>query len=198
MSTIRFAWFLVLPLILASCVAQVPTDFPFRTSSILRHENGQMKRACLIEPTEIDELPCRSWCWWYEDGRVDNIELAEPVSLSGHDLPAGTRVFFDREGRIAHLWLAEDTVIDGRLCRGRWKIDTALHPNNRIKAFFPREDTEIDGVLCEASLFHPIYLHPDGKLKQCKLAGDITLAGESFAKGSTIALDAAGLPAARH
>ncbi len=196
MYPILLARVLVLPLVLASCIAQDPSDFPFRTSSILRHENGQMKRACLVQPTEIEELPCQSWCWWYEDGRIDNIELSKDIRLSGHELPAGTRVFFDREGRLAHLWLSKDTVIDGRVCRGRMKIDTALHPNGRIKAFFPPEDTWIDGVLCEASVFHPVYLHPNGKLKQCKLASAVTLEGATFQKGSKLTLDGSGRPIA--
>jgi hypothetical protein len=171
---------------------QDPADLPYRTSSILRHANGQLQRAYLIEPTDVESFPCQRWCWWYEDGRIDNIELSRDLAVQGHDFPTGSRLFFDQEGRLAHAWLSRDTLIDGHLCRGGLKIDTALHPNGRVKAFFPRETTEIDGVPCTASLFHPIYLHPDGALRQCKLAEDVARAGATFEKGSVVEFDEAG------
>lgn len=180
-------------LLLAACMAQQdPTDFPYRTSSILRHANGQMQRAYLIEPTDVESLPCQRWCWWYDDGRIDNVELSRDLVLQGCDFPAGSRIFFDREGRLAHAWLSRDSLIDGHLCRGGMKIDTAFHPNGRVKAFFPRRTTEIDGVPCTASVFHPIYLHPDGTLRQCKLAEDMTRGGETIEKGSVVVFDEAG------
>lgn len=187
----------LLALTLSACgclVPQDPADLPYRTSSILRHENGSLRRAFLVEETELEGLPCRRWVWWYEDGRLDNFELAEERVVQGHAFPSGTRLFLDREGRLAHAWLARTTVVDGRPCRGKWKIDTAFHPNGRVKAFFPPEDHEIDGVLCTASVFHPVYLHPDGRLRQCKLARAVTLAGRTFPRGATLTLDEAGRP----
>jgi hypothetical protein len=180
-------------LMLAAClVPQDPADLPYRTSSILRHENGQMKRAFLLEERELEGMPCRRWIWWYEDGRLDNLELARDLAVQGHAFPAGTRVFFDRAGRLAHAWLSEDTVVDGHRCRGGMKIDTAFHPNGRVRAFFPPGTLVIDGIPCTASVFHPVYLHPDGHLRRCKLAGAVTLAGRTFAKGETLELDEAG------
>lgn len=197
MSNLRYILSVIaVTLTLVACLAQQdPADLPFQTSSILRHENGRMKRAYLPEPTDVEGFPCQRWCWWYDDGRIDNIELSRDLAVQGHALPVGTRVFFDREGRLAHAWLSKDTVIDGHLCRGSMKIDTAFHSNGGVKAFFPRESTQIDGVPCTASLFHPIYLHPDGKLRQCKLAGDVVLAGRVYEKGTTLSLDATGQPA---
>lgn len=187
------AAFVCFCLALVGCLApQDPADLPYRTSSILRHENGRMKRAWLVEETEIEGYPCRSWVWWYEDGRLDNIELARDLTVQGHAFPGHTRLFFDREGRLAHAWLSEDAVIDGRPCRGRMKIDTAFHPNGRVRAFFPPRTLEIDGVPCTASVFHPVYLHADGRLRQCKLAGGVTLAGRTFAKGKTVVIDERG------
>jgi hypothetical protein len=178
---------------LAGCVAsQDPADLPYQTSSILRHENGRMKRGYLLEESELAGLPCQRWVWWYADGSLDNVELAHDRVVQGHAFPAETRLFFDHEGRVAHAWLSRTTVVDGRTCRGRWKIDTAFHPNGHIKAFFPPEDLEIDGIPCEASLFHPVYLHPDGRLRACKLAADVTLDGVTFEQGDAIALDGAG------
>jgi hypothetical protein len=179
----------------AACVApQDPADLPFRTSSILRHENGRMKRACLVEEAVIEGFPCRSWVWWYEDGRLDNLELAADREVAGHAFPARTRVFFDRDGNLAHAWLSRDTVVDGLPCRGRWKIDTDFHPNGRVRAFFPPDTIEIDGVACVASVFHPVYLHPDGRLRQCKLACEVTLDGRTFEEGRTLRLDESGRP----
>lgn len=180
-------------LALAACRApQDPADLPYRTGSFLRHENGCLKRAFLVQETELEGLPCRSWIWWYEDGRLDNVELAHGLTVQGHAFPAGTRVFFDREGRLAHAWLSEDAVVDGHPCRGGMKIDTAFHPNGRVRAFFPPDTLEIDGVPCTASVFHPVYLHPDGRLRRCKLAGPVTIAGRTFEKGATLELDMAG------
>jgi len=181
-------------LLFVSCAAQDPADLPYRTSSILRHDNGRMKRGYLVEETVLEGFPCRRWTWWYDDGRIDNLELATDFRVQEHDFPAHTRLFFDRAGRLAHAWLSEDTVLDGRPCRGRWKIDTAFHPNGRVRAFFPRRDHEVDGILCEASVFHPIYLHPDGRLRQCKLARDVELDGRIFERGATLRLDEAGHP----
>lgn len=180
---------------LAACAsAQDPADLPFRTSSIRRHENGSLMRAYLVEPTELDGFVCQRWCWWYEDGRIDNIELARETTVQGHTFPAGTRVFFDPAGALAHAWLSADTVIDGRPCRGGMKIDTAFHPSGRVRAFFPPEPIEIDGVLCAASVFHPVYLHENGRLRQCKLARGATVGGRAFERGSVLMLDDAGRP----
>jgi hypothetical protein len=178
-----------LGLVLVGCLApQDPADRPFRTSSILRHENGQLRRAFLLEETEIGGFACQRWIWWYEDGRLENLELAQDRNVQGHAFPRATRLFFDREGRLAHAWLSQDTVIDGLPCRGRWKIDTAFHPNGRVKAFFPPDDLALSGVLCEASVFHPVYLHADGKLRRCKLAAPATLDGHTHAAGEVLEL----------
>lgn len=190
---VAHAALVLLALPFVGCLAsQDPADLPYRTGSILRHEGGALKRAYLVEETELAGLPCRGYAWWYEDGSVDNVELAAERDVQGHRVPEGTRVFFDRDGRLAHAWLSADTVIDGRTCRGRWKIDTAFHPNGHVRAFFPPDTIEIDGVACAASVFHPVYLHPDGRLRQCKLARDVTLEGRTFEKGETLRLDEAG------
>lgn len=171
---------------LHGCACQDPADHPLQTRSILRHENGQVQRAFLLEETVYEGLACQRWIWWHADGSLDNVELARETSVQGHAFPAGTRIFFDADGHLAHAWLSEDRVIDGLPCRGRWKIDTAFHPNGRVKAFFPPEDLELEGVLCEASVFHPIYLHPDGRLRQCKLAADLERDGRTYEKGDIL------------
>ena len=173
---------------LLSCRAQDPADLPYRTGSILRHEGGALQRGYLLEETELAGYPCHRWTWLYEDGRLDNLELARDFTVQGHAFPAGTRVFFDPEGRLAHAWLSRTTQVDGWPCRGRWKIDTAFHPNGRVKAFFPPDDLEIDGVPCAASLFHPVYLHPDGGLRQCQLAADAVIDGVTHRRGETVEL----------
>jgi hypothetical protein len=182
-------------LTLGGClVPQDPADRPYRSGSILRHESGAMKRGWLLETTELAGYPCQGWTWLYEDGRLDNFELARDFTVQGHVFPARTRLFLDREGRLAHAWLARDTLIDGLPCRGKWKIDTAFHPNGRVRAFFPCGVLEIDGVSCAASVFHPVYLHPDGHLRQCKLARAASVAGRTIAQGVTLELDEQGQP----
>jgi hypothetical protein len=188
------AW-LGLLLLLGACRApQDPADLPYRTSSILRHEDGSRRRAELLETTDLGGYPCRSWVWWHAEGSLDNLELAADHVVQGHAFPAGTRVFFDEEGRLAHAWLARTTELDGRPCRGRWKIDTAFHPNGRVGAFFPPEDLELDGVWCEASVFHPVYLHASGRLARCRLARVAYVHGQRFERGTTLVLDEHGHP----
>ena len=187
------ALLLLAGLTLGACLApQDSADLPFRTSSIRRHDNGRMERAFLVEETEIEGFPCRRWIRWYESGQLESVELARALEVQGHAFPEHTRLFFDPEGRLAHAWLSRDAEIDGLPCRGRLKIDTAFHPNGHVRAFFPPDTFEIDGVRCVASVFHPVYLHPDGGLQRCKLAGDVTLAGRTFRKGTTLELDEAG------
>jgi hypothetical protein len=183
---------LFLPLV--ACVAQDPADHPYRTRSILRHPDGALKRAWLLEETELGGLPCQRWVWWHPDGSLDNLELAHDRSVQGHAFPAGTRLFFDEEGRLAHAWLSRDTEIDGLPCRGKWKIDTAFHPNGRVRAFFPPDDLELAGVWCEASVFHPVYLHADGRLAQCRLARDARVHGHELEAGTMLRLDETGRP----
>jgi hypothetical protein len=179
--------------VLGSCATpQDPRDLPYASGSFLRHESGALQRARLVEPTEVAGWPCQSWIWWHADGSLDNFELAREFTVASYQLPAGTRVFLDREGRLAHAWLSRDTLLDGHTCRGRFKIDTAFHPNGRVKAFFPPDDVEIDGVLCKASVFHPVYLHATGRLQQCKLARDAAVDGVSIEAGSTLRLDEHG------
>ncbi len=177
---------LVLGLCASAClVRQDPADLPFETRTILRHDDGSMRRGFLLEEAEIAGFPARRWVWWYEDGSVESFELAADARVQDHDLPARSRVFLDREGRLAHVWLSQETVIDGLPCRGKMKIDTAFHPNGRVRAFFPPDTIEIDGIACVASVFHPVYLHPDGHLRQCKLARAVTLDGRTYEKGIT-------------
>ncbi len=180
------------------CIApQASADHPFRTSSILRHDDGSLRRAWLLEETEFNGIICQRWIWWHANGAIDNLELARDCAVQNHAFPAETRLFFDEQGRLAHAWLSRETEVDGHLCRGKWKIDTAFHPNGRVKAFFPPEDLELDGVWCEASVFDPVYLHENGKLQACKLARDAVVDGRKFEAGRKIALDAAGRPIVR-
>jgi len=173
----------------SGCAApQDPADLPFRTRSILRHENGSMQRAQLLAPADIRGLRCQNWVWWHDNGRLDSVELARDERVQGHDLPACTRVFFDAEGFLAHAWLSRDAVIDGWPCRGRWKIDTAFHPNGRVKAFFPPRAMRIDGLACAATVFHPVYLNPDGSLRECKLADDAVIDGRRLRRGDVVQL----------
>lgn len=186
--------------VLAACfvsccaVEQEAGDLPYRSGTILRHENGTLRRGKLLEATEFQGLPCRSWLWWHDDGKLESAELARNFTYQGHDFPEGARLFLDREARLVHAWLGSDRVVDGRLCRGGGKIDVSFHPNGNVKEFFPPEDVVIEGVPCEASPFHPVALHPDGRLRRCKLASDWSVDGRTFEKGSLLELDERGRP----
>jgi hypothetical protein len=176
-------------------VSQDPRDLPFRTGTIDRRADGTLERALLVEPAELDGYPCKGWVMRHDNGRLQSFHLSADLTLQGHLLPADTRVFFDRDGKLAHAWLPRETTLAGHACRGSMKIDTAFHPDGSIAAFFPPDDVRIDGILCEASVFHPVYLHPNGRLRQAKLAEAVRVGERVFERGATITLDEAGAPA---
>lgn len=168
--------------------AQDPKDLPFRSGTIDCHDNGTFYRGELVAPTSIEGFPASGWVLRRDDGTLDAFDLAAAHTVQGHALPAGTRVFVDREGRLAHAWLPRNWTVDGHECRGGMKIDTAFHPDGSLRAFFPPRDVDIDGFTCEASVFHPVYLHPDGHLEAARLAADVTIDGRPYAKGDDVEL----------
>ncbi|MBM3977250.1 MAG: hypothetical protein FJ299_09705 [Planctomycetes bacterium] len=167
---------------------QDPKDLPFRSGTIDLRADGSRERALLATPAVLDGYPCDGWVMWHDNGVLMSFDLSTDHELSGHRLPARTRVFLDRAGRLAHAWLPRDTRVGPYVCRGGMKIDTAFHPDGSLKAFFPPDDLVIDGVTCEASVFHPIYLHPNGRLWKARVAVDVIAGERHYAAGSDIEL----------
>lgn len=182
-------------LVLGSCRgAATPTPLgTFHGRTIERTEEGTILKGELVEASELQDLPCRGWVHFHSDGSLRSVELARDATLQGRDIPAGTRVFFDEQGRLDFCWLARTTSFDGVPCRGGWgKTTTAFHPNGALEAAYPPEDIEIQGIPCEASSFVPVYFHANGRIASCKLSRSLVLEGKVIPAGATIRLDAEG------
>jgi hypothetical protein len=109
------------------------------------------------------------------------------------DLPAGTTVFFNKEGEFDYCWLSRPTVIQGFECKGHGHSTmTGFYPNGRLKYFWPPENLEVDGVPCKATGFQSVSLHENGRLRMCRLSRATTIQGRAFTEGEDVALDENG------
>jgi len=81
-----------------------------------------------------------------------------------------------------------------------------LAPDGRIEYCFLVADERIDGIPCRHGSFWGevtggviVRFHDNGRLAACRLVADVTLAGQTFAKGKRISLDPEGnvVPAAK-
>jgi hypothetical protein len=180
-------------LLLGGCSApQDPADLPFRTSSILRHDNGRMQRALLVAETEVEGFACQRWVWWYAHGALDNIELARASVVQGHAFPAGTRVFFDcRRPRRSRV------VVGGRAHR-RTPVPRPLEDRHGLPSERAREGL-LPAVRSRDRRRHVQrervprgVLASRRPLRQCKLARPATLDGRDFEQGVVLTLDELG------
>lgn len=166
------------------------TDSLFHPATIRRHFDGGIEQGLLVAPTTIHGVPCRGWVRLLEDGRLGGCELASPATIQGHPLPAASSVWFDDDGRLLTVFLACDTTLQGRECRGGpWQIPTNFHPNGNLRTFVPREPVTIDGVPCAATTQAPVHLHDDGRLASCRLAADACVDGRQLRRGDMVQLD---------
>lgn len=171
---------------------------PFLHQSITRHLDDRIEKGLLTAPATIEGVPCKGWIRFWPNGRLRSAELATAAAVQGHDLPAASYLWFDELGRLATCFLAQDTVLQGHLCRGGpFQIATSFHGNGALDAFFPREEVTIHGVRCASTTQAPVRLHPDGTLAGCRLAQDALVFGQPRRRGDSIELDATGrlLPA---
>lgn len=177
------------------CRRQHAADLPYRTGTVEFHRNGSFRKGRLSAPTRVDSMPCKRWVHRYDTGVLRGAQLAETARVAGHDLPGGSFLWFDEDGRLESAWLSEDTVIDGHACKGgAGKVATGFYPNGAVRAYFLRTDREVDGYLCDASAFHPVRLHPDGTLASCRLAAPATIDGVRFERGVVLTIDPEGVP----
>lgn len=187
--------FPALLLVLASCGAFTPQrveDLPYRTGTLERYRDGTLESAKLVEPTEVEGLPCRGWISFHRNGRLESCVLARDTDVVGHLLPEGTRLFLEPDGTLDDVWLGRDTVLEGILWDGGGKMMAGFHRNGRLRYAFLEEDTEIQGVPCEASVLTEVRFHPDGTLAGCKLARAFVLHGVLLERGAVIELDPEG------
>jgi hypothetical protein len=152
----------------------------------------------LRAPESIDGVPCERWAWQAEGGRLEGCFLAESADVRGRQLPAGTRIGLDEQGRLDCVFLPEDTEIDGHVCRGHGHdFQTCFHPNGKLRYCNLAAPETIDGVPCQRSGFFievfvdraGVEFHDDGTLRGCLLAGPLELDGQRIERGNRVELD---------
>jgi hypothetical protein len=160
----------------------------------------------LLEPKEVQGVPCTTRVWYQPDGKLKSCVLARETAFGTLTLPAGSQVYFDAELRPATVFLPGDTVIEGHLCIGEGHdAMTVFHPNGRLKFCNLRNPETIDGIPCQKStawiwMTHhgaATTFHDNGKLSNCLLFADVTIEGQTFKKGKHISLDREGKVVAR-
>ena len=165
---------------------------------------------CLLlagkEPIRIEKLRAdatvggrscrRGWIHLYADGTPAGFTAAAAFALGPTQVPVGTWVRQDPQGRVTFCAFPCDLEVEGHLCRGSGGpegITTAFYPNGRLKAFFLGHATVIQGVPCQANLSRqPVELYVDGRLKACTLSTEFTQGGRSWRKGARVHVDPDG------
>src|SRR5262245_33852937 len=77
--------------------------FP-RGTWLLFDARGRLVRASLAEDWEIDSIPAKAgeFVEFYENGRMQWVTLARSHSVLGQTYPDGTRLYFDKDGRLTY------------------------------------------------------------------------------------------------
>lgn len=161
----------------------------------------------LDAPREIQGLPCMTRAFFDATGRLTSCTLSRQTTVAnGLQLPAGTRVGLDAQGRPDTAFLPANTLLDGHMCVGTGTHDpmTNFHPNGRLRFCNLVEPETIQGIPCQKSTFWiwvtqggaGAYFHDNGALRTCLLSADVTVEGRRFPKGQHITLGPDGRLAA--
>lgn len=180
---------------LIGCTTQRETPagtFRWRSSSIDTYPGGQFHKGKLAEPAEVRGYPAQRWVHFHDNGQLRGLQLAQAWTVSKHELPADTFLWFDASGRLETVWLSEDTAIEGLPCRGGGKVSTSFHPDGSLRACFLAEDSPVNGIPCSASIWVPVRFYEEGTLAECEISEAITIDGVTFPPGSHLAFDRDG------
>ncbi|MFC2129648.1 hypothetical protein ACFLQX_02585 [Bacteroidota bacterium] len=143
------------------------------------------------KPMIMEGVPCERFTL-NENGRLITYRLSEEYELNGSLLPAGThyqeRNWGADEKQDYILSLPEVTEMQGyQVLNKEYKgaqhhVD--LYKNGQLNVFISAEDVEIDGILCKGGQRDcGIILDEDGSLKECTLAKNIEVSGQTFKAG---------------
>jgi hypothetical protein len=170
-------------------------------------ERRNLRRVKLQTPTLIDGVLCdatgRSSAAFYESGRLESCPLYQADTLVGHQLKAGTWVYFDANGRLSRAWLSSDTELQGQICRGTgqggWSVD--FYPSGKLELCYLAHPAVIDGVPCRKASFWgeitggvQVTFYESGRLRSCRAARDFTLQGRKYSRGERVELTPDGQP----
>lgn len=177
--------------------------FCFLISSVnlnaLQGRKQKTTKLKLDKPTEIQDMLCRSYAVFHENGQVKETILAEEDTISGHFIPNRSRVYFRDDGTLEICSFTQDTEIGGYLCKGNrmYGYQAGFHPNGTLRLVWLAHDTDIQNILCMKASFWAdvfgggvgVYFHDNGVLTKCKLARDVTIEGKLFKKGDHVRFD---------
>ncbi|NOY76622.1 MAG: hypothetical protein GXO76_02000, partial [Calditrichaeota bacterium] len=143
---------------------------------------------------DIQGYPCIGWTWFYQNGRLDNFELSQTVTIQGIEIPAKSRVFLRKEdGTLEQCYFSKDLIIQGYPCDGGHKKEaTGFYPNGKLRFIFLTEPRTIQGIPCRHGGLSIIQFHESGRLKQCELPHDFEYNGAKYKGRTKLYLDEEG------
>jgi len=169
-------------------------ELPIKKGSEKYHENGELKRIKLTQPTTVQGMPCMRWLWFYPNGAIDEFQTSEDIVLQDVSIPKYSTVFLREDSTLKAAWLHHDITIQGYPCAGsRWsKTSTGFHPNGRLRYFFPRKPLTIQGFPVKPGGLSGVYFYENGALHKFYLSKDVEIGGQLYKKGIRLILDEAG------
>ncbi|HBN45166.1 MAG: hypothetical protein QGH91_05570 [Candidatus Marinimicrobia bacterium] len=142
---------------------------------------------------------------YYENGNIEFCRLSAAETISGQNFPRGTGVHFNTNGDMDWVFLPEDMVIQGYLCRGGGHaFQTSFHPNGQLKTAWLAADEIIQGIPCAkfrflTAVFAGLHgknggttFHDNGQLSYCELSQQYVIEGKKFKKGAVVKFAADG------
>jgi hypothetical protein len=150
-------------------------------------------RVRLQRDTVIDGVACgatgRGYAELHASGRLLTCPLARDSTIGGNRLSAQTWITLNEAGRLRRAWLARDTPLSGRPCKGTgYKgYSVEFHESGSLALCFLARDAMIDSVPCMHGSFWTEVMgrgssaatfSADGRLRGCQLARDVVLNGQ--------------------
>ncbi|MFH1081261.1 MAG: hypothetical protein V1766_13555 [Pseudomonadota bacterium] len=168
-------------------------DGSFKKGSAEYYDSGHIKKCKLKDTINIQNIPCKNWIWFHENGKLAQFQLSEKTEIQGIMVPPGSTVFKREDGSLEHCWFSKDVMVQGYPCNGgSMKVDTAFHANGKISCCFLSEATEIQGIPCQAGVMKPVQFSESGNLMNCSLSQNYIVGEKTFKKGQKLAFDENG------
>jgi hypothetical protein len=148
----------------------------------------------LKNKTFIQGYPCGAdWVHFSKDWKLTLFRLDDNTVINNFGFQKNTWIRPKNDNLVCAF--PNDTVIQGYLCRGNGGskgVQTSIYPNGKLESFYTKGNIKIGDINCKADIFHNIILHDNGLLKECTLAEDQIIKGNSYKKGTRIIIDLNG------
>jgi hypothetical protein len=165
-------------LVLSGLIVAQPLDstLHFRKGSATHYKSGALRQCDLAGPTRIQGYQCQNTVWFYENGNLQEFQLAESSLVCDVGLPAETWVSLREDGTLDYIFLPHTAIIQGCPCAGSWLgregCMTSFYPNSRLRNCFLAWPATIRNVPCQSGAFSPVLLYDNGGLKSGWLSQD--------------------------